>query len=146
MLRAKLFALQEEERLAKIASTRKMQVGTGSRSEKIRTYNYKDSRRAPRGTHGTRHRHRVTSTVCHTLAPPGVRTAPAHTDPRTHARTHARTRTQYKSCRLAACRCTDHRLGSNFALDGVLGGQIEPIVGACIAMDQQEQLEEMQAE
>jgi len=28
----------------------------------------------------------------------------------------------------------------------VLGGQIEPIVGACIAMDQQEQLEEMQAE
>lgn len=46
MLRAKLFALQEEERLAKIASTRKMQVGTGSRSEKIRTYNYKDSRRA----------------------------------------------------------------------------------------------------
>ena len=30
MLRAKLFALQEEERLAKIASTRKMQVGTGS--------------------------------------------------------------------------------------------------------------------
>ena len=36
--------------------------------------------------------------------------------------------------------------GSNFALDGVLSGQIEPIVGACIAMDQQEQLEEMQAE
>ena len=35
MLRAKLFALQEEERLATIASTRKMQVGTGSRSEKI---------------------------------------------------------------------------------------------------------------
>ena len=86
MLRAKLFALQEEERLAAIASTRKMQVGTGSRSEKIRTYNYKDSRRAPRGTHGTRHRHRVTSTVCHTLAPPGVRTAPTHTDPRAHAR------------------------------------------------------------
>ena len=46
MLRAKLFALQEEERLEKIATTRKMQVGTGSRSEKIRTYNYKDSRRA----------------------------------------------------------------------------------------------------
>ena len=35
MLRAKLFALQEEERLAAIASTRKMQVGMGSRSEKI---------------------------------------------------------------------------------------------------------------
>ena len=64
----------------------------------------------------------------------------------THPRTHARTSREDKSCRLAACRCTDHRLGSNFALDGVLGGQIEPIVGACIAMDQQEQLEEMQAE
>ena len=35
MLRAKLFALQEEERLAAIASTRKMQVGAGSRWEKI---------------------------------------------------------------------------------------------------------------
>ena len=60
------------------------QVGTGSRSEKIRTYNYKDSR------------------------------------------------------------CTDHRLSTNFALDSVLSGQIEPIVGACIAMDQQEMLEELQ--
>merc|ERR1711871_377008 len=44
MLRAKLFQMQEEERAAKIASARKMQVGTGSRSEKILTYNYKDSR------------------------------------------------------------------------------------------------------
>merc|ERR1712216_327031 len=83
MLRAKLFALQEEERLAAIASTRKMQVGTGSRSEKIRTYNYKDSR------------------------------------------------------------CTDHRLGSNFALDGVLTGQIEPIIQQCIALDEQERLKEL---
>ena len=60
------------------------QVGTGSRSEKIRTYNYKDSR------------------------------------------------------------CTDHRLSTNFPLDSVLSGEIEPIVGACIAMDQQEMLEELQ--
>ena len=44
MLRAKLFALQEEERLEKIATTRKMQVGTGSRSEKIRTYNFPQNR------------------------------------------------------------------------------------------------------
>merc|ERR1711935_1102980 len=86
MLRAKLYQMQVAEQQAAVASQRKMQVGTGSRSEKIRTYNYKDSR------------------------------------------------------------CTDHRLGSNFALDSVLSGQIEPIVGACIAMDQQEQLEEMQAE
>jgi len=44
MLRAKLFSLAQEEQAAKIASARKFQVGTGSRSEKIRTYNYKDSR------------------------------------------------------------------------------------------------------
>ena len=125
MLRAKLFALQEEERLEKIATTRKMQVGTGSRSEKIRTYNYKDSRRAR--TAARRAQRHASLTACHTLAPPAVRT-----------HTHA--------LRLSASRCTDHRLGSNFALDGVLSGQIEPIVGACIAMDQQEQLEEMQAE
>jgi len=85
MLRAKLYQMQVEERAAAIASTRKMQVGTGSRSEKIRTYNYKDSR------------------------------------------------------------CTDHRLSTNFALDSVLSGQIENIVGACIALDQQEQLAELQA-
>ena len=85
MLRAKLFAMQVEEQQAAIASTRKMQVGTGSRSEKIRTYNYKDSR------------------------------------------------------------CTDHRLGSNFALGGVLSGEIEPLVQQCIALDQQERLQELQS-
>jgi len=69
MLRAKLFALQEEERREKIATTRKMQVGTGSRSEKIRTYNYKDSRRA--GTACVC----VTGTACHSLAPLGAHTA-----------------------------------------------------------------------
>ena len=62
------------------------QVGTGARSEKIRTYNYKDSR------------------------------------------------------------CTDHRLGSNFALDGVLGGGVEDIIQQCIALDQQERLQELQDE
>ena len=59
-------------------------MGSGSRSEKIRTYNYKDSR------------------------------------------------------------CTDHRLGSNFALDGVLGGGVEDIIQQCIALDQQERLQELQ--
>merc|ERR1719504_637868 len=81
MLRAKLFALQEEERRENIANTRKMQVGTGSRSEKIRTYNYKDTR------------------------------------------------------------CTDHRLSSNFPLEGVLGGDLDQALQQCIAMDQQERLQ-----
>jgi len=86
MLRAKLYQMQMEEQQAAIASARKMQVGTGSRSEKIRTYNYKDSR------------------------------------------------------------CTDHRLSSNFPLDGVLGGDIETLVQQCIALDQQERLREMNEE
>jgi len=84
MLRSRLYAMQIEEQAAKIASQRKMQVGSGARSEKIRTYNYKDSR------------------------------------------------------------CTDHRLSSNFPLDSVLSGNIAPIIDACIAMDQQEQLRELQ--
>ena len=61
-------------------------MGTGTRSEKIRTYNYKDSR------------------------------------------------------------CTDHRLSSNFALDGVLAGDIEPLIEQCIAMDQQDRLKELAEE
>jgi len=86
MLRSKLYQMELEAQLEAISSARKMQVGTGSRSEKIRTYNYKDSR------------------------------------------------------------CTDHRLGSNFALDGVMSGEIEPLVQQCIALDQQERLQEMAAE
>lgn len=44
ILRAKLYDLEMQERNAEIYGRRKSQVGTGSRSEKIRTYNYKDSR------------------------------------------------------------------------------------------------------
>lgn len=44
ILRAKLYEMELEERNAEIYGRRKSQVGTGSRSEKIRTYNYKDSR------------------------------------------------------------------------------------------------------
>lgn len=83
MLRSKLYAMQMEEQQKEIASRRKMQLGTGARAEKIRTYNYKDSR------------------------------------------------------------CTDHRLGNNFALDGVLSGSIEPIIQQCIAMDEQELMSEL---
>merc|ERR1719460_2005283 len=83
MLRAKLFQMAQEEQMAAIASTRKMQVGTGARSEKIRTYNYKDTR------------------------------------------------------------CTDHRLSSNFPLEGVLGGDLDQVLQQCIAMDQQERLQEL---
>jgi peptide chain release factor 1 len=44
ILRAKLFEIKLREQQAEVSSMRRSQVGTGSRSEKIRTYNYKDSR------------------------------------------------------------------------------------------------------
>ncbi|BAZ04012.1 peptide chain release factor 1 [Calothrix sp. NIES-3974] len=44
ILRAKLYEMKLQEQQAAITSARRLQVGTGSRSEKIRTYNYKDNR------------------------------------------------------------------------------------------------------
>ena len=44
LLRAKLYDIKTREQHDKIASERKSQVGTGDRSEKIRTYNYPQSR------------------------------------------------------------------------------------------------------
>ncbi|MEW5318236.1 MAG: hypothetical protein WDW38_009474 [Sanguina aurantia] len=44
ILRAKLYELELAKQQAEIYAQRKVQVGTGDRSEKIKTYNYKDSR------------------------------------------------------------------------------------------------------
>jgi len=44
ILRAKLYEIKMREQQEAITSMRRSQVGTGSRSEKIRTYNYKDNR------------------------------------------------------------------------------------------------------
>jgi peptide chain release factor 1 len=44
ILRAKLYDMKLREQQEAITSARRLQVGTGSRSEKIRTYNYKDNR------------------------------------------------------------------------------------------------------
>lgn len=44
ILRAKLYELKLQEQQAAVTSMRRSQVGTGARSEKIRTYNYKDNR------------------------------------------------------------------------------------------------------
>ena len=83
ILRAKLYerelaAANAEERSARLA-----QVGTGDRSEKIRTYNAKDNR------------------------------------------------------------VTDHRLGRNFSLEPVLAGELDDLIEASIASDQQRRLEQM---
>ncbi len=44
MLKAKLYQIEEEKRNKEIYDARKSQVGTGDRSEKIRTYNFPQSR------------------------------------------------------------------------------------------------------
>jgi peptide chain release factor 1 len=44
ILRAKLFEMKLREQQDAVTSMRRSQVGTGARSEKIRTYNYKDNR------------------------------------------------------------------------------------------------------
>ena len=44
MLRAKMYATLLEEQQEKIGNERKLKVGTGERSEKIRTYNYPQNR------------------------------------------------------------------------------------------------------
>jgi peptide chain release factor 1 len=44
ILRARLYEVEEEKRRSEIDQDRRSQVGTGERSEKIRTYNYPQSR------------------------------------------------------------------------------------------------------
>jgi peptide chain release factor 1 len=44
ILRARLYEMEEEKRRVSIEEDRRSQVGTGERSEKIRTYNYPQSR------------------------------------------------------------------------------------------------------
>jgi peptide chain release factor 1 len=85
ILRAKLLERELAAAAAAESSTRRAQVGSGDRSEKIRTYNIKDNR------------------------------------------------------------VTDHRLGRNFTLEPVLNGQLGELISACIAADQQRQLEELAA-
>src|SRR5215217_8992510 len=44
ILRARLYELAEEKRRSEVDADRRSQVGTGERSEKIRTYNYPQNR------------------------------------------------------------------------------------------------------
>ena len=81
ILRAKLLEQEQREAATRESNNRRAQVGSGDRSEKIRTYNYKDNR------------------------------------------------------------TTDHRLGRNFSLEPVLDGQLEDLIGACIAKEQRQKLE-----
>ena len=44
VLRARLYEIEEQKRQKEISDNRKSQVGTGDRSERIRTYNYPQGR------------------------------------------------------------------------------------------------------
>lgn len=44
ILRSKLFEMQREQSVGSVAEIRKTQIGSGDRSEKIRTYNFPDDR------------------------------------------------------------------------------------------------------
>ncbi len=44
VLRSRLYAAEQERQRAELSETRRDQIGGGGRSEKIRTYNYKDNR------------------------------------------------------------------------------------------------------
>ena len=83
ILRSKLYENEMMKQREEVSSMRKSQVGTGSRSEKIRTYNFKDSR------------------------------------------------------------CSDHRTNNNFNLFEVLAGELEEAIQSMIALDQQEQLQDL---
>jgi len=83
---SRLYDMENEKKEMEERARRGSQVGTGGRSEKIRTYNWKDSR------------------------------------------------------------CSDHRLGQNYPLQQFLGGDIDQIIDAMIAKDQEEKLKQLSEE
>jgi len=83
ILRARLYEMERARLAAERAAERKTQVGSGDRSERIRTYNFPQSR------------------------------------------------------------CSDHRLGENFALEPVLAGKLLPLLAALDERDREERIQNL---
>ena len=83
ILRARLFEMEQSRLAAERAAERKQQVGSGDRSERIRTYNFPQNR------------------------------------------------------------CSDHRLGENFALEPVMAGKLLPVLAALDERDREQRIQDL---
>ncbi|KAF7804821.1 peptide chain release factor APG3, chloroplastic [Senna tora] len=114
LLRAKLYEMKVREQQESIRNERKLQVGTGARAEKIRTYNYKVFSIADFISQNQKE------------------------FPFNDLELGSVLKRLFEEEQV-----TDHRLKMNFELTSFLEGDIENAVQSCVTMEQKEMLEEL---